>query len=336
MTQATGAYAYRAYLETLLNYGPAAKKSQLTASLYYKDKAGKMDTRDPTLADDAANVNPGLNARYQFNKESGTIEMAGPLFCDVFMTERLLLSFVDLKIILNRNSDAFCVMSDVANPDQKVKLADAYLKLRKVKVSPNVSVAHELALKKGPAIYPIRRVECKSFIVPAGNPSLRKDNIFNGLVPKSFVFGLVDSAAFNRDYTKNPFNFKHLNVSSIAVTVNGEDMPFKPLQLSYGNNPKYIEAYTTLFSGTGKMYYDVGNDISREEFPNGYAIYAFDLTPDMCSSADHFNTIQRGNLAVDILFSNAPAAAASLVCYGEFENTIHIDSERDVIYDYSG
>ena len=130
--------------------------------------------------------------------------MASPLFCDVFMTERLLLSFVDLKIILNRNIDAFCVMSYVANLDQKVKLTDTYLKLRKVKVSPNVSVVHELALKKGPAIYPIRRVECESFIVPAGNPSLRKDNIFNGLVPKSFVFGLVDSAAFNGTTPKIP------------------------------------------------------------------------------------------------------------------------------------
>ena len=68
---------------------------------------------------------------------------------------------------------------------------EAYLKIGKVKVSPSVSVAHELAMKKGPAIYPIRRVECKSFIIPAGNPCLRKDNIFNGLVPKSFVFGLV-------------------------------------------------------------------------------------------------------------------------------------------------
>ena len=58
VTQATGTYAYRAYLETLLNYSPAAKKSQLMASLYYKDKAGKMDTRDPTLADDAGDVNP--------------------------------------------------------------------------------------------------------------------------------------------------------------------------------------------------------------------------------------------------------------------------------------
>ena len=120
VTQATGTYAYRAYLETLLNYGPAAKKSQLTASLYYKDKAGKMDTTDPTLANDDEDVNPGLKARYVFSKESGTIEMAGPLFCDVFMTDRLLLSFVNLKIILNRNIDAFCVMSGIANPDQKV------------------------------------------------------------------------------------------------------------------------------------------------------------------------------------------------------------------------
>jgi hypothetical protein len=53
VTQATSTYAYRAYLETLLNYSPSAKDSQLTASLYYKDTAGKMDAADPTLADDA-------------------------------------------------------------------------------------------------------------------------------------------------------------------------------------------------------------------------------------------------------------------------------------------
>ena len=35
VTQATGTYAYRAYLETLLNYGPTAKESQLTAAMFY-------------------------------------------------------------------------------------------------------------------------------------------------------------------------------------------------------------------------------------------------------------------------------------------------------------
>ena len=53
--------------------------------------------------------------------ESRIIEMAEPLFCDVFGSERLLL--VDLKIILNRNVNEFC-------------LTEAYLKIRNVKVSP--------------------------------------------------------------------------------------------------------------------------------------------------------------------------------------------------------
>ena len=187
VTQATGTYAYRAYMETLLNYGPAAKESQLTAAMFYKDTAGKMDVADPTLA--AANANMGLKKRYVFNQESGVIKMAGLLFCDVFKSERLLLSFVDLKVILNRNVNEFFIMFDVDDANYRVKLTEAYLKIRKVKVSPSISIAHELVLKKkGPAIYPVRRVECKTFIISAGNPSLRKDNLYNGLVPKTFVF----------------------------------------------------------------------------------------------------------------------------------------------------
>ena len=141
VTQATGTYSYRAYLETLLNYGPAAKKSQLTAALFYKDTAGKMDTADPTLAADNANTNQGLRTRYQFSKASGAIEMAGPIFCDVFRSERLLLSYVDLKVILNRNVNEFCLMASEADADYRVKLTEAYLKIRKVKVSPSISIA---------------------------------------------------------------------------------------------------------------------------------------------------------------------------------------------------
>ena len=140
VTQATGTYAYRAYLETLLNYGASAKDSQLTAALFYKDTAGTMDVANPTTAGDAGNA--GLRARYVFSKTSGIIEMAGPIFSDVFMTERLLLSYVDLKVILNRSSNEFCLMASEDDVDFRVKLVDAYLKIRKVKVSPSISVAH--------------------------------------------------------------------------------------------------------------------------------------------------------------------------------------------------
>ena len=84
------------------------------------------------------------------------------------------------------------------------------------------------------------------------------------------------------------------------------------------------------------MYSNSRNDISRKEFQNGYAIYAFDLLAVMCGRSPLVTVVQRGNLAVDIKFSAAPTSAVSLVCYGEFENLIQIDSERNVVYDHSG
>ena len=135
------------------------------------------------------------------------VEMIGPLFCDIFMSERLLLCPVGLKILLNRSSQEFCLMASEDGADFRGKLIDVSRKLRKIKVSPTITAAHEIKLKNGPAIYPVRRVECKSFIIAAGNPALGEDNVFNGLVQKSLVFGLVRSDAFNGTYKRNPFNF---------------------------------------------------------------------------------------------------------------------------------
>jgi hypothetical protein len=39
----TSLYPYRAYIEILLSYGPAAKESQLTGVMWYKDTPGHQD-----------------------------------------------------------------------------------------------------------------------------------------------------------------------------------------------------------------------------------------------------------------------------------------------------
>ena len=183
----------------------------------------------------------------------------------------------------------------------------------------------------------MRCVECKTFIISAGNPSLRKDNLYHGLVPKTFVFGMDDKRSIQWRLRKNPYNFKTYTSSFIGITVNREEVPFRPLQLSYTSATiRYIEVYLSKFSGTGKLFYCVGNGVSRDDFKDGCALYAAHLKPDMCGSSDHFNVVQRGNLALNLKFTTAPTAAVSLVCYAEFENTIHIDSERNVIYNYGG
>ena len=44
----------------------------------------------------------------------------------------------------------------------------------------------------------------------------------------------------------------------------------------------------SLFSGTGKEIKDVGNDVTREDYPKGNALYAFDLSPDL-AEVGHVN-----------------------------------------------
>ena len=329
-----GTYAYRSYIETLLNYDVSAKNSQLSSALYFKDTPGEMDSagalprsrtitynkapsgsnstfiftngslttgsnsnftfaNDTTVTLSAPGTgNQGFAKRHEFIKNSKQFVLSGPIFSDVFMSDRLLLNMLDLKVVLNRSSNAFCLMDknttgNKVNP--KVKLTDVVLKIRKVKVDQSVSDATELILKQTPALYPIRGVECKALSIPSGLPNVRKDNIFSGIIPKSFVFGLVDANSYSGENNKNPYNFHHFKVKTVTLSVNGEEIPFKQLTLNYtsATTKDFLQAYNTLFSGTGKIYANTGLDITREDYPKGYTLYAFDLTPDMCNTTDY-------------------------------------------------
>ena len=325
VTPAMGTYAYRSYIETLLNYDVSAKQYQFSSALYYKDTPGQME------------------------KVGNRFVLSGPIFADIFMTDRLLLNMMDLKVVLNRSSDAFSLMEIGNDPkiEPKVQLSDVVLKVRKVKVDQSISDGVERMLKQTPALYPIRRVECKILTIPANLPNVRQDNIFSGIIPNSFVVGLVHVDATTGEYDKNPYNFRHFGVTSVSLTANGQEIPFKLLTLKYpkDDNGKidpandteldFDEAYNTLFSGTGKIYSNAGLDITREDYPGGYALYAFDLTPDMCKGADYFNAVQRGTLTLALTFGTSHKHAIGMVCYGDFENIIRIDGERNAIYDIS-
>ena len=370
VTPAMGTYAYRSYIETLLNYDVSAKKSQLSSALYFKDTARHMDgngalpqqmsvkVKNTAKSDAEEEIkvtipgtgNQGFANRHKFIENGIQFVLSGPIFSDVFMSDRLLLNMLNLKVVLNRSPNTFCLMdTNVGNPklNPKVKLTDVVLRIRKVKVDQAINDATEITLKQTPALYPIRRVECKILTIPNGLPSVRQDNIFSGVIPKSFVFGLVNVDASNGTYDKNPYNFAHFGVHTVSLTANGEEIPFKQLTLKYlkdddgkvdpatDTEVDFIQAYNTLFSGTGKIYANTGLDITREEYPGGYALYAFDLTPDMCNTTDYFNAVQRGSLSVAITFGKTHKDAIAMVCYGDFENVIRIDSERNVIYDIS-
>ena len=204
VTPAMGTYPYRSYIETLLNYDVLAKQSQFSSALYYKDTAGQMEKAGALPSSKIINYklagtdnlsmgnndsfklytpqtgNSGFAKRHQFIKNGNRFVLSGPIFSDIFMTDRLLLNMMDLKVVLNRSSDAFSLMEIGNNPaiEPKVQLTDVVLKVRKVKVDQSVSDGVERMLKQTPALYPIRRVECKILTIPANLPNSDKITFF--------------------------------------------------------------------------------------------------------------------------------------------------------------
>jgi len=106
----------------------------------------------------------------------------------------------------------------------------------------------------------------------------------------------------------------------------------RPIQPNYADQ-QYIRAYDSLFAGTGKLYKDEGLYIRREDYPNGYALYAFDLTADL-GEDDHFSLVKQGSVRLALKFSVALNDTITVVAYAEFENIIEVDRDRNVIFDF--
>jgi len=90
----------------------------------------------------------------------------------------------------------------------------------------------------------------------------------------------------------------------------------------------------SLFTGTNKIGRDEGNYVTRGDYANGYALYAYDLTPDLAENG-HFNLTRQGNIRLYLKFAAALTRAVTVVAYAEFDNLIEIDRNRNIVYDFA-
>jgi len=84
-------YAYRAYIEVLLNYVSLAKTSHLTSCLWDMEI---LDYIDDTL--DLSNPNMALERRAQYIRENRALGLIG--HCDVFNQNKFLINGVEVRM----------------------------------------------------------------------------------------------------------------------------------------------------------------------------------------------------------------------------------------------
>ncbi|XP_069082632.1 uncharacterized protein F54H12.2-like [Pleurodeles waltl] len=325
LTQNDNMYAYRAYMESILNYSSDALDTQLSAGLFYKDTYAKFEN----TALDSPNL--GFVKRAGFATESRKFDLLGRIHSDLFFQDKLIVNGIDLKIKLNRNKDGFCLITGDAE-QYKLLIQSASLYVKRVNVSPSVRLAHAEALQLSNAKYPIERVSMKVYSIPVGTRLTQQQNLFLGQLPKLVIIGFVDNTAFSGVHNSNPFNFKHYGINTAALVHEGAVIPAKPYTPNFGNG-NFIREYLGLVLITGKHLRDSGVVVSREGYGAGYTLFAFDLTPDM-EDGDHYSLVKNGNLKAEIRFSAALTTNVNMVVFAVFDSVIQVNHARQILFDY--
>lgn len=315
-------YSYKCMMKTLLDYGQDAKASQLTSALFYKDRSGHMDSFD---------TNTGLYERKKLIGNSKSLDMEGMLFHDLFEMDRYLLNMVDVKLKLFRSRPSFCLMSSEDDADYDVVIEDIVVKVCKIKVNPAIIFAHSEALKSTNAKYPYTKTVMKHITLMMGSTNAVLENIFQDVKPKRIIMGLTSTNAVNGDYQLNPWNFQHFDLQQITLYCDGVPVDGIPLKLQFNEDrgATNVAAYVKMFENCGKWGGDAGNEITRSDFNNGYALFCFDLQPHF-SDANYLSLVKQGKVRLECHFASPLPETVSLLIVAENSGYFEITENRQI------
>ena len=130
----------------------------------------------------------GLKARTKYIKERKMVQVSGLLHCELVTSDRLLLNGLSLKIVFHRRRNSFILMTDDASRDCRVRIIEAQLCVKYVKLPDKKYRDIQQFLLATSACYSIKRVVMKTHSVAQGISSLNWVNTHVGQLPNS-VYG---------------------------------------------------------------------------------------------------------------------------------------------------
>ena len=319
------------WLET--NPVPAQAGVPATAIHYAQAAQHGIDTIKSRL-------NLGLQKRAKYTADNQIVWGYTKPASDIFNTGKLTVNGVSIRITITRTKPELMLHAiQTHTPPRKyrVYIHSIKLYLTKVKIFPTLFMGQNRNMLRKPARYNIKRTVVKPITVPVQTTSFIMDNITVGQLPKRIVLGFISNAAYDGDYTENPFNYQNLNVQRLALFVNGKSYPSTAYTPRFGgNNAEYSREYNDLLKVLG-VDGDEGIDITRDDYPNGYCLYAFDLSPNKSSSGRGPLTLKKtGNTRLEFQLGTS-TGQTTYVCmvFAEYDNIMKIDGDRNVWVNYS-
>ena len=308
-------------------------KSVISSLLSYNEQGAKQLAAGGFAVEDGENNDATTDANEIFTgwtsklKESGEVQLTGPLPIDLCAMDNFLAPGTKLDLILEPASQDFFLMCSTASAKFKVKYSDMFLEYRRVSMPPTAAsriidagitggghryigpythvTAHEVPKGSSMAVVPL---------YPDGHPC-----------PKHVIIGQVPTKNFFGSISTNPYVFKHFKLNHLALRVNNVVTTNSELTPDFEKH-LYAREYSRLFTQTGKRgSTSQGVLISEKDFANNHTLFPFDLTPDECNSR-HLHLGKQAKLDVEMRWAEALEDPIIVLVMATFDQVMHIDN----------
>lgn len=264
-----------------------------------------------------------------------TYELYYRLHLPMCMQDRLLLNGVPLIFKFTRSSSAFPLIKMKATDTENysVNIKNFSLHMKRVKLYPDAQASILNTLNTHPAKYFITRADTKSFTIPIGVSTISIENLFVGQLPKRVIVGFVKEEALNGNLANDPFRFEHFNIKYISLNIDGVIIPSIPYRPDFTKG-NCIREYVNLFRALNQDEGIPQIDLTYEQYKNDTVLFAFDIGGSLGAETGVLSLIKRGKIRLEIRFNVNLTEAIKAITFGQYDNLLTIDKDRQTSIDY--
>ena len=316
-------YSYRAYMDNLLSFSKGAKEQSLKYHGFEQDTPGSFENVHKLKV---SNENIGFKKRSELFCTPNYFHFSVKLRIDLANIDQFLQPGVQLRFEIERNSDAFALLSDVGDDVTfEFEIKDSTIEFDKMIPTPEYLNHFETNILQEPLIYSYDKSQIHYFPYTANVNDLSIYSMFHtDKLPSYLVFGLVDNDAFDGSVSKNPYNFQHFNLKEFYLLVNGISVPTQPVKLDI-TSMDYHQTYVNEF--LDKLKLKNSNDsigISADDWINGSFFWIVDLNVDKCCNFHEHNS-KGGTIHLKLQTKTALPKTTRLIVYSTSRERMSID-----------
>lgn len=145
---------------------------------------------------------------------------------------------------------------------------------------------------------------------------------------------MVDNGSFTGAYDKKHFTFKRYDLEFLAVYIDGQQNPSKPLQPKYNEASAVCEFYQLVLS-TDRYLKNKALITNRQDYLSGYNFYSFKLPPDE-ECGQHLTLIKSGNISLEVHFRQPLPNSINLILYVAFDSIVELTNQRQTWSSFTG